>query len=214
MIDVAASFWSLPPGSENLYVRVRLDDYPDPGDQRLGRYEGTECVQVRELLSAPPQAEYGFRSVALFTDSACSAEQAVNPLVLDLDLDGDTGDALGTLLDRVVDLADRSSWTCRVFRSGEGFHVEMVPASVSDIDQPPYFSDFTGWVRRVQGRLDAAPKDPGTACIDRPKAMVRMVGSRNRKGGRKVAARSLRSLGTRRGGATRSTSGSGEAGIN
>lgn len=186
MLDLKESFWSVPEEEwKRLWVRVRWREFSDTREKPTA---DTDCVNLAELMQQDVDASFGFRSLALYSGARCTGISAVSPFFLDVDLDGDTQAALDNLLARVRDELDSRHWWYRVYRSGVGYHVEVDPISIA----PGSWCLDGGYFRKlladiseaVDGRC--APPDGGKACIDRPHALIRMVGSAHRIGTTKM----------------------------
>ena len=187
VIDTHDSFWTVPEHLwPDLWVLTRWIDFPDPGRVRVNGRVDTECRNVAKLTARSVDAEYGFRSLTLYRDERCTSEFGVAPLLLDVDLDSDERPALDSLLARIRATLNERGWRHRVYSSGEGYHIEIDPASTPDgLPCPPSW-----WIDAELERLRAEHNGKvelggGRALIDKPHTMMRMVGSRNRKGGLK-----------------------------
>lgn len=189
MIDVRESFWSIPEEEwPRLWVRVRWRDFslarPEPSSD-------TECVNLAELAGRRVDASFGFRSLTLYGKDGCEGASAVSPLLLDLDLDDDTQEALDALLERANAELSRRQWSHRVFRSGIGYHVEIDPVTI----EPYEWCLDSNRARKLLGDIASSVDGRGVpgggrACIDVPHDMVRMVGSAHRGGGHKELVQS------------------------
>lgn len=181
MIDVRESFWTIPEEEwSRLWARVRWKDFL-PG-LPVSTSDG-ECVNLAELAGQQVDASFGFRSLTLHGRDGCRGASAVSPLLLDLDLDNDTQDALDALLERVKADLGRREWSSRIYRSGVGYHVEVDPVTIEPyawcLDVKRSHQLRSDIVESVNGR---GVEGGGRACIDLPHDMVRMVGSAHRGG--------------------------------
>ena len=166
---------------DELWVATRWQDFPV---ECIDELRDAEVMLVSELSAGPhPEAEFGFRSLALFADRQGSVRHGVTPLLLDLDLDEDEPTALNALVQRTCSLLDDWGWGYRTYCSGEGYHVEVDPRTMSGGELPPKW-----WLDEARTKLKtelgaAGALGGGRALIDRPHEMMRLVGSRNAKGG-------------------------------
>ncbi len=183
MIDTEASFWSVPPAERGrLWVEIRLGDHPDPTDRTVGEGD-TECVKVQELIDNPPDSEFAVRSLMLYSDAQCQKPAGVNPLLLEVDRGRDDPENLESLLDRTVTLLRERRWAHRIFSTGEGYHIEVPTRPV--FRMAPDWVVARVWVKQVGETLGAYGLKSG-AHINAPRPMMRMVGSSDGAGGRKL----------------------------
>lgn len=181
------SFWTVPEDEwSRLWVRVRWSDF-SPRDREVEADAG--CVNVAALVNQPVVASFGFRSLALHGGVGCTGVSAVSPLLLDLDLDGDTQDALNDLLRTVRAELVHRRWSFRVYDSGVGYHVEIDPTTV----EPHAWCLDARYARELRDDISTSVDGRGSltggkACIDRTHGMMRMVGSAHRAGRYKALA--------------------------
>jgi hypothetical protein len=184
VINIRESFWTIPRAEwDALWVWVRWDDFPIPPPV-IDWKSGAEYVNIAELATRPITAEFGFRSLEVCGERRWSGGAVVSPLLLDLDLDGDSQGNLDDLLHRVEAEVKFQGWRYQVYQSGTGYHVELDPASREGVWglSSGYARELQDEIRRkVDGQCDRW--EGGKACIDKTEGkMARMVESAHRAG--------------------------------
>ncbi|MCP4967996.1 MAG: hypothetical protein GY926_22530 [bacterium] len=187
MISGSESVWTIPADVDDLWVRVRWEDFSDPHQQLVEPSEAC-IVRVSELRGIESDKRYGFRSLDVYTDPGGTQSLGISPLLVDLDLDGGQQYDLDDLARRAVNEVTRRGWECRLYRSGTGYHIEIHPDSL-----PPgeTFAQWTlSWrearaicMDDLRQTLDAKCSG-GRPCVDlvsSRKWAIRMVGSHNSK---------------------------------
>lgn len=129
MINIRESFWTISEEMwDEVWVWVRWDDFPIPPPTIDWKAE-VEYVNVAELVADSTTAKFGFSSLEVCGTREWSGGAVVSPLLLDLDLDGDSQGNLDDLMHRLETEIKSQGWRYRVYQSGTGCHVELDPAS-------------------------------------------------------------------------------------